>query len=117
MRDDARRHDEGTHMKIMVSAVFAILLALTTAQAQQSQGDVAPGTSPITGLDNEAWGKSARASKLIGSKVYKGDTSIGQIEDVLVDLDHATVTAVSISVGGCLCLGGKVFSVPANHIK
>jgi hypothetical protein len=41
-RDDARRHDEGTHMKIMVSAVFAILLAPTTAQAQQSQRDVAP---------------------------------------------------------------------------
>jgi hypothetical protein len=90
-------HDEGTHMKIMVSAVFAILLALTTAQAQQSQRDVAPGTSPITGLDNEAWGKSARASKLIGSKVFQGDTSIGQIEDVLVDLDHATVTAMILS--------------------
>ena len=26
--------------------------------------------------------------------MYKGDTSIGQIEDVLVDLDHAAVTAV-----------------------
>jgi sporulation protein YlmC with PRC-barrel domain len=104
-------------MKIMVSAVFAILLALTTAQAQQSRRDVAAGTSPITGLDNEAWGKSARASKLIGSKVYKGDTSIGQIEDVLVDLDHATVTAMILSVGGFLGIGDKLVAVPVNQIK
>lgn len=102
-------------MKIMVSAVFAILLALTTAQAQQPQRDVAPGTSPITGLDNEAWGKSARASKLTGSKVYKGDTSIGQIEDVLVD--HETVTAMILSVGGFLGMGDKLVAVPVNQIK
>jgi hypothetical protein len=92
-------------MKIMVSAVLAILLALTTAHAQQSQRDVEPVTSPMAGLDNEVWGKSARASKLIGSKVYKDDTSIGQIEDVLVDLDHATVTAMILSVGGFLGIG------------
>jgi sporulation protein YlmC with PRC-barrel domain len=116
-RDDARSHDQGTHMKIMLSAVFAILLAVTPAQAQQPQRDVAPGTSPITGLDNEAWGKSARASKLIGSKVYKGDTSIGQIEDVLVDLDHANVTAMILSVGGFLGMGDKLVAVPVNQIK
>jgi sporulation protein YlmC with PRC-barrel domain len=102
-------------MKIMVSAVFALLLALATAQAQQSER--APGTSPIAGLDNEAWGTSARASKLIGSKVYKGDTSIGQIEDVLVDLDHATVTAIILSVGGFLGIGDKLVAVPVNQIK
>ena len=65
----------------------------------------------------EAWGKSARASKLIGSKVYKGDTSIGQIEDVLVDLDHATVTAMILSVGGFLGIGDKLVAVPVNQIK
>jgi sporulation protein YlmC with PRC-barrel domain len=60
---------------------------------------------------------SARASKLIGGKVYKGDTSIGQIEDVLVDLDHATVAAVILSVGGFLGLGDKLVAVPVNQIK
>jgi hypothetical protein len=30
---------------------------------------------------------SGRVSRLIGSNVYKGDTFIGKIEDVLVDLD------------------------------
>jgi hypothetical protein len=64
-------------MKIIVSALFTILLALAAAQAQQPQQDVAPVTSPITGPDNAAWSKSARSSQLIGSKVYKSDTSIG----------------------------------------
>jgi hypothetical protein len=44
--------------------------------------------------DGAVLAQSARASKLIGSKVNQGDTSIGQIEDVLVELDHAIVPAV-----------------------
>jgi sporulation protein YlmC with PRC-barrel domain len=116
-REGARCHDEGTHMKIIISTFFTILLALTAAQAQQPQPDVAPVTPPITGLDNAAWSKSARTSKLLGSKVYSGDTSIGQIEDVLVDLDSATVTAIILSVGGFLSIGNKLVAVPVNQIK
>jgi sporulation protein YlmC with PRC-barrel domain len=74
-------------------------------------------TTPIAGIDDAAMAGSARASKLIGSKVYKGDTSIGQIEDVLVDLDHASVAAVILSVGGFLGLGDKLVAVPVNQIK
>lgn len=48
--------------------------------------------------------QSARASKLIGSTVYTGDTSIGQIEDVLVDLDHETLATVILSVGASSAL-------------
>jgi hypothetical protein len=54
---------------------------------------------------------------LIGSRVYKGDTSVGQIEDVLVDLDHATLTAVILSVGGFLGIADKLVAVPVNQIK
>ncbi len=104
-------------MKIIISVLFTILLALTTAQAQQPQRDVAPVTPPITGLDNAAWSKSARTSRLIGSKVYKDDTAIGQIEDVLVDLESATVTAIILSVGGFLGMGDKLVAVPVNQIK
>ena len=60
---------------------------------------------------------SARASKLIGSKVYKGDTAIGQFEDVLVTLDQATVTAVFFSVGGFLGIGDKLVAVPVKQIR
>ena len=49
---------------------------------------------------------------MIGAKVYAGDTTVGQIEDVLVDLDRRTVTALVLSVGGFLGVGEKLVAVP-----
>jgi sporulation protein YlmC with PRC-barrel domain len=107
-------------MRTTTFTVFAMFLVLTPAPAQQTQSDSstkAQATTPIAGIDDAVLARSARASKLIGSKVYTGDTSIGQIEDVLVDLDHATVAAVILSVGGFLGLGDKLVAVPVNQIK
>ena len=36
---------------------------------------------------------------------------------MLVDLGHATVTAVILSVGGVLGIGDKLVAVPVNHIR
>ena len=109
-------------MRTAPFAVLAMFLAVTTAHAQptpssDTSSNKAQATTPIAGIDDAALAGSARASKLIGSKVYQGDTSIGQIEDVLVDLDHATLTAVILSVGGVLGLGNKLVAVPVNQIK
>jgi sporulation protein YlmC with PRC-barrel domain len=107
-------------MKPTAFAVFMMFLAIIPAHAQQAQNDSSTKTqamAPISGIDNVALARSARASKLIGSKVYEGDTSIGQIEDVLVDLDRATVMAVILSVGGFLGIGDKLVAVPVNQIK
>jgi sporulation protein YlmC with PRC-barrel domain len=105
-------------MRTVTAAVFAMFLALTMAHAQQGGGATnAKAAAPIAGIDEAASARSARASKLVGNKVYEGDTSIGQIEDVLVDLDHATVPAVILSVGGFLSLGDKLVAVPVNQIK
>ena len=46
-----------------------------------------------------------------------GDTVIGQIEDVLVDLDHSSLIAVILSVGGFLGVGDKLVAVSVNQIK
>lgn len=102
-------------MKTLIPAAFAMVLAL--AASQPSRGADAPVVTPIAGVDNATLAHSARASKIIGSKVYKGDTSIGQIEDVMVDLDHATSVAVILSVGGFLGMGDKLVAVPPNQIK
>jgi sporulation protein YlmC with PRC-barrel domain len=74
-------------------------------------------TTPIAGIDAAALARSARVSKLIGSRVYQGDTSVGQIEDVLVDLDHSSLIAVVLSVGGFLGVGDKLVAVPISQIK
>jgi sporulation protein YlmC with PRC-barrel domain len=107
-------------MRITTLAAVLILLAATSAQAEQSQNENAArtqSTTPIPGIDDSALAGSARASKLIGSKVYAADTSIGQIEDVLVTLDRATVTGVILSVGGFLGIGDKFVAVPVNRIR
>ena len=74
-------------------------------------------TTPIAGIDEAALAGSSRASRLIDSKVYKGDTSIGEIEDVLVDLDHGTSTAFILSLGGLLGIGKRLVAVPVSQIK
>jgi len=107
-------------MKAITLAIFVMFVAVTTADAQQAQSNSstkAQAITPIAGIDDTVLAGSARASKLIGSKVYNGDTSIGQIEDVLVDLGHATVTAVILSAGGVLGIGDKLVAVPVNQIK
>jgi sporulation protein YlmC with PRC-barrel domain len=104
-------------VKATILALFALLLVLTTAHAQQAPSAKAQATAPIAGIDDAALARSARASKIIGNKVYKGDTSIGQIEDVMVDLDHATTAAVILSVGGFLGMGDKLVAVPVSQIK
>ncbi|HTW51186.1 MAG TPA: PRC-barrel domain-containing protein [Stellaceae bacterium] len=98
-----------------LAAACVVLLAMMVPE--RSWGADAPGVTPITGVNDAAMAKSARASKLIGNKVYKGDTSIGQIEDVLVELDNATVSAVILSVGGFLGVGNKLVAVPVSEIK
>ena len=107
-------------MRVAISAAFAAFLAAATAQAQQTQSGTpakAQAATPIAGIDDAALAGSARASKLIGSKVYQGDTPVGQIEDVLVDLEHATLAAVILSVGGFLGIGEKLVAVPVGRIK
>jgi sporulation protein YlmC with PRC-barrel domain len=102
-------------MKTMILAAAAMFLALTMAQHAHSADT--PIATPIAGIDDAALARSARASKLVGNKVYKGDTSIGQIEDVLIDLDHATAVALILSVGGFLGMGDKLVAVPVTQVK
>jgi len=93
-------------MRALIVASAALLLMAGSGHAQNPPERVATAT-----------GGNARASKLIGSKVYAGDTSIGQIEDILFDLDRATVSGVILSVGGFLGIGDKRVEVPPNQVK
>ena len=102
-------------MKTQMPTILMMFLAVTMAAAQ-AQSD-RPATGPITGIDSTALAGSARASKIIGSKVYKGDDAVGQIEDVLISLDHANVTALVLSVGGFLGLREKLVAIPVDQIK
>lgn len=99
----------------------AVALALSLAAAAWAQ-DTQPatiGNSAATtgGLDEAALARSARASKLIGSHVYAADSDIGKITDLLIDREHAAVTAAILSVGGVLGVGDKLVAIPIGQIK
>jgi sporulation protein YlmC with PRC-barrel domain len=114
-------------MRAAMIAVVAMALSVGAAQAQTPPTTGAQNTNdgaakaqaavPIAGVDNATLADSARASKLIGSKVYHGDSAVGQIEDVLVDLDKASVRALVLSVGGVLGVGDKRVAVPVSAMK
>ena len=100
-------------------AVALILSLGATAWAQGTQS--APGSgdgAATTGtLDEAALARSARATKLIGSHVYAGDSDVGKITDLLIDREHAAVTAAVLSVGGVLGVGDKLVAIPIGQIK
>jgi sporulation protein YlmC with PRC-barrel domain len=107
-------------MRSAIFAFFAMFLAASTATAQQPQSEISTtgtGATPIPGIDDATLTGSARVTKVIGAKVYAGDTTIGQIEDVLVDLERRTVTALILSVGGFLGVGEKLVAVPVDQVK
>lgn len=110
-------------MRIGIAVLFAMTFALGAAQAQEQEPQAAPASPPIEtgtlipGMNDAALARSARASKVIGSTVYSGDTAIGEIADILVDLDHASLPAVILSVGGFLGVADKLVAVPANQIR
>jgi sporulation protein YlmC with PRC-barrel domain len=99
-------------------AVVLSLAAAAWAQDTQSAA-VSKGDSAATAgeLDEGTVARSARATKLIGSHVYAGDSEVGKITDLLIDREHAAVTAAVLSVGGVLGVGDKLVAIPIDQIK
>ena len=98
------------HQRIlqMVCVVGALTVpALSLGQTAPSRGEPDPsvaaqGARATSALDDSTLTRSARASKLIGSRVYANDAVVGEIEDLLIDRERSAVTAAVISVGGFL---------------
>jgi sporulation protein YlmC with PRC-barrel domain len=77
-----------------------------------------PSPSPAaSGIDDAALSRSARASKLIGSELYSAGESVGKIDDLLIDREHAAVTGAIVAVGGLLGIGEKRIAIPITEIK
>jgi sporulation protein YlmC with PRC-barrel domain len=89
---------------------------LASAQAQTATTESAA-PAAVAGIDDAALAHSARASKLIGSDVYSAGESVGKIDDLLIDREHAAVTGAILSVGGLLGIGEKRIAIPITEIK
>jgi sporulation protein YlmC with PRC-barrel domain len=116
--------------RTMLTGLALSCAILTAAEAQmaqttdQTQTPAPPpdaaGQTPrpaVSGIDDAALARSARASKLIGSTVYSAGENVGKIDDILIDREHAAVTGAILSVGGFLGVGEKRIAVPITEIK
>lgn len=99
-------------------ALAAVLLvSAAAAWAQSPPAPPAGNASASTLPDPASFVGSARASKLIGSSVYRGDATVGKIEDVLVNMRDGKLSAVILAVGGVLGVGDKRVAVSPQDIK
>jgi sporulation protein YlmC with PRC-barrel domain len=101
-----------------LAVVLAISLAATVRAEDNAAPAAATGNNPaaLGALDEATLARSARATKPIGSHVYSGGSDVGKIADILIDREHAAVTAAILSVGGFLGLGEKLVAIPINQI-
>ena len=87
--------------------------AASKDQQPQVQAQTPSGVNFVTSQEKTQW----RAPKLIGVGVYGSDgKEIGKIDDLLMDHNGATQTAV-IGVGGFLGIGKKDVGVPFSAIQ
>ena len=116
---DERGNEMSGKWRVCGPAMALVLSVAATAGAQDTHsaaemGDSAPATR---GFGEASLARSARATKLIGSHVYAGDSDVGKITDILIDREHAAVTAAVLSVGGVLGVGDKLVAIPIDQIK
>jgi sporulation protein YlmC with PRC-barrel domain len=87
--------------------------ALTgTPEGTAGAGTTTPGV-PVTGEDS-----TSRVSNLLDYDVWNQDgEQIGEVEDMVLDMDNSTVSYVVIETGGFLDLGDKTLLVPWNSLE
>ncbi len=114
----------------LIATAFAALLAVpafaqtrpaaqTPDAAASSASSTAAGTSTVQkpGFMRNQSENEWRSSHLIGASVYgPGDSSIGEVNDVLVGRS-GNVRAVVIGVGGFLGVGQKNVAVPFSALN
>jgi sporulation protein YlmC with PRC-barrel domain len=94
-------------------APYLFLLLLAPAWAQEKPKDAAAGAT----VDKATW-YDMRTSELIGKEVYGRDgKSLGEVEDVIIDVRRGAVQHVILSFGGVADLGDKLYIFPANAFK
>ncbi|SNT23255.1 Sporulation protein YlmC, PRC-barrel domain family [Noviherbaspirillum humi] len=104
---------------VLPALLSALALAATApSQAQTSAATPRPMTAPPAAPQAQQNAPDVRISKLKGRDVQdaKGK-KIGDIEDLVVDMQREYVPYVVLSFGGALGLGDKLFAFPPNSFQ
>jgi sporulation protein YlmC with PRC-barrel domain len=93
------------------------------AEEEMAEGDTTvtePGiaTEGIAGMEQFDPMSAVKASEIIGYDVENmADEDLGDIEDLLVDVNSGQVRYAILSFGGFLDIGDKLFAIPLNAIN
>ena len=93
-------------------SLFPILASLPVSAQEAGKKDSA--TAAVKHEDGTAW----RASKLIGADLKtSAKDPIGEIKDVVLDLESGKILGVVVSAGGFLGMADTVSVIPASSIR
>ena len=93
---------------------YAVLIAVDPDFAAQIEAGAEKDKASIR--KPSSWASLPEALSAFATGRYAGIGAMLTPPFVLVDLDHTTVTAVILSVGGFLGIGDKLVAVPVNQI-
>ncbi len=104
-------------MKTITRSLFISIVPLFAPLGVAAESNSKPDK-----IDNAIAGKgmgaSWRASEVIGTTVKNaGDDTIGEVEDLMVDLKSGKILAVVISSGGFLGMADTLSSVPGSMLR
>ncbi|GIZ50058.1 PRC-barrel domain-containing protein [Noviherbaspirillum aridicola] len=99
---------------LLIAAAFPVL----AQQASPNTGNPAVDAQAATRMNVPGGGRDMRASEVIGKEVKNaaGET-LGDIEDLVIDIDNQRVSYVLMSAGGLLSLGDKQFAIPSERLQ
>lgn len=99
--------------KSLLIAIFPLLTPLTAHAEKEKQTEL---VSPIPGTKGSA--ASWRASQVIGLDVKNAnDESIGEVEDLVLNMKDGEILAVIISSGGFLGIADTLSAVPLKALR
>jgi sporulation protein YlmC with PRC-barrel domain len=109
----------------LVAAAFGLACALPVAAADRAnpndnanRADARGAATAPAGQATQRSMRDVRVSKLIGMNVKNPQgENLGEIKDVIVDLNRERVAYAVLSFGGFMGLGDKLFAYPVNAFR
>lgn len=113
-------HTQQICTKASVASAIAVVLAVSSHFAHgatTSEKANLPATSSSANTSVQT-GRDARVSQLIGKDVRNAkNEDLGDIQDLIIDLDTGRVQYAVLSFGGVLGMGDKLFAYPLKAFR
>ena len=110
---------EQTSTTVPTSDVPPITAEVTSTEAGTTTETVEPGdltTTPVVPVTGE--GDLSRVTNLLDLDVWnQNDEQVGEVEDMVLDMDNSNIAYVVIETGGFLDLGDKTILIPWDSLE